>query len=96
MDYPKKITDLLQKLIDDGRQLLAGADAGYITDDNGLRRWSNELSLFCSLASDILRPWEGRLQHIGGIILSSAVEGPLSALETIKYAIDNDLLSSSF
>lgn len=97
MNYPKKINDLLEKLINDAKLLIrsgkeADYDTDFVHDKEGLRRWSNDLILFNSIAGDIVKPWKDRLKHNGTVIMISEVEKPLAALETIKYAIGNDLL----
>lgn len=94
MEYSDNIKVLLEKLIDDGNSLLRGANGDLIRDSDGLRRWSNELILFQNLAADMIHPWRSRLDHSGTVLLISAVKTPLSALETIKFAIENDLLTS--
>ncbi len=99
MKVSEQINSILQKLIDDGNRLVNTghnnkAGGREISDREGLRRWSNELVLFKSIAGNIIRPWERRLRHNGVVIMARELEYPISALETIKDAIDQGLLNS--
>ena len=98
MPQTDKLTALLDKLISDADQLVAKAShrrhgIGEIRDAEGLRRWSNELILFRSLAGDLIRPWNARLVHDGHVILVGHIEHPLSSLRTIREAIAQGLLT---
>ncbi len=99
MAYDAKLVPLLNKLIADGRQMLTHVRSDRlsqlkcISDEAGLRRWSNELILFKSLATDLIRPWSKILVHDGTVVLAHHLEVPLSALETIRDAMDQGLLA---
>ncbi len=99
MAQTNKLILLLDKLIDDGTRLVEsshGSGHGYlreITDHEALRDWANELVLFRSLAGKLVQPWNDRLQHNGHVIIADEVEYPLSALRTIKFAIEQGLLT---
>ena len=95
MNQPQKIINLLDKLITDAQQLLENiTDKGYIKDENGVLNWSNELILFKSITGDMIKPWMNRLKHDGVAIIPSSIERVLASLTTIKYAINEDLLTS--
>ncbi|MCK9202326.1 MAG: hypothetical protein M0P42_14435 [Gallionella sp.] len=94
MSHPQKFIDLVEKLIGDAQGMIASANGGYISDRQGLRRWSNELILLRNLGGAMLTPWARRLTHSGVVIHIEEVQGPLAALETVKFAIDNGLLDS--
>jgi len=95
MQAPKKFTDLLDKVIQDGHKLLETVQINdHINDPKGLRRWSNELILLQKLGYGLIAPWSDRISHNGVIIASRSVQLPLAALETIKYAIEEGLLTS--
>jgi hypothetical protein len=94
MRQPQKIVDLVDKLIREARDIIASSYSGYIEDRNALRRWSNDLILLRSIGGAMLAPWARRLSHNGIVIVVSEVEGPLAALETIKFAIEEGLLES--
>lgn len=94
MTAPKKFVDLLDKLITDGHALLKSGYQGYVTDGDALRRWSNEIILLHTLGGRMIAPWRARIAHNGVLTPIQYVQGPLSALEAVKYAVDNGLLSS--
>lgn len=95
MNQPKKIVDLIERLIVHGQALLETDPYGqHVKDRDGLRRWSNELILLRTIGGQMLAPWKGRLQHSGFVINLDDVREPLAALETIKYATENGLLVS--
>lgn len=94
MNHPKKFVNLLEKLIQDGRNLLKSSSNGRIEDREGLRRWSNELILLRTMGGDMISPWVRRLTNDGCDNYNDSVEYPLAALETVKYAIDEGLLCS--
>lgn len=94
MSHPKKFVDLVEKLIRDGRGLLESAYRGDIQNREVLRKWSNDLILLRTLGGNMLAPWARRLAHNGVVVSNSYVEGPLAALETVKFAIDEGLLQS--
>ncbi|HMV17568.1 MAG TPA: hypothetical protein PLN96_08260 [Zoogloea sp.] len=94
MNQPQKFVDLIEKLIRDARVILASARGGFIEDREALRRWSNELILLRNLGGTMLSPWARRLAHDGVLIPVEYVQRPLAALETVKYATDNGLLTS--
>ena len=94
MSQPQKFVDLVDKLIRDARAIIASSYGGYIKDRHALQRWSNDLILLRSLGGEMLAPWASRLSHNGIVIVLSNVEGPLAALETIKFAIEDGLLES--
>ena len=91
---PKKFTALLDKLIEDGRALLDTAFSGMIRDTEKLRRWSNDLILLNNIGGNVLKPWATRIHHNGVLIPERSVQGPVSAMESVKYAVENDLLVS--
>jgi len=96
-----KFIRLLNSLISDAKSLLRKANPrsdGYsstimIEDREGIRLWANRLTLLCSIAPDLINPWRDKLTHTGQALVPSAIEEPLSALETVKYAIDEGLLT---
>src|SRR5437762_6994930 len=93
MQKRDKLLVLLDKLIEDGNSLVKNAGPlGRIFDEEKLRRWSNELILFKSLAGDLVKPWTHRLNHDGKVVLARYVEIPLSILRTIRFATDEGLL----
>lgn len=94
MTHPKKLVDLVEKLITDARHLLSSSYGGNIKEREKLRRWSNELILLRTIGGEMLSPWARRLAHDGVVIPDYYVEGPLAALETLKFAIDEGLLQS--
>lgn len=95
MNQPQKIINLLNKLINDAQLLLENlTDKGYIKDKNGVLNWSNELILFKSISGDMIKPWINRLKHDGIVLVPSYLERVLAPLITIKYAINEDLLTS--
>lgn len=94
MNHPQKFADLIEKLIRDARSILDSANGDYVKDRELLRRWSNDLILLHSIGGAMLAPWKRRLGHNGDFMQVEYVEGPLAALETIKFAIDNGLLTS--
>lgn len=94
MEYSEKIIKLLDKLISDGHQLVNTSDGKLVRDNAGMRKWANELLLFNFIAGDLIKPWESKLKHDGKVLLTYNISAPLSALETVKYAIENDLLST--
>jgi len=68
MAISEKISELLDKLICDGDELLKKLTSSIygfetIDDRQALRRWSNELILFTSLSGDLIGPWSKRLIH---------------------------------
>ena len=98
MPQTDKLVVLLDKLIADAERLVGKVTSGSrasraIEDPEGIRRWSNDLILFRSLAGDLIRPWSARLTHDGHVILADHVEHPLSALKTIRDAINQGLLT---
>jgi hypothetical protein len=94
MSTPKKFVDLLNKLIVDGHSLVANAHQGYVADKDALRRWSNEMILLNTIGREMLKPWRSRIVHNGVHTQVNYVQDPLSAMEAVKYAIDNGLLNS--
>lgn len=94
MNQPQKLIDLIDKLIRDANRMLESAYSGNIEDRDTLRRWSNELVLLRNIGGEVLSPWARRLAHDGVLISIVYVQGPLAALETVKYAIENGLLTS--
>jgi hypothetical protein len=94
MKYSEKIIKLLYKLISDGHQLVNTSDGQLVRDNAGMRKWANELLLFNYIAGDLIKPWESKLKHDGKVLLTYNISAPLTALETVKYAIENDLLST--
>lgn len=97
MPNADKLNTLLDKLISDAEKLVAASQLKdgmqLIRDAEGLRRWSNELILYCSLVGDAIQPWRSRLFHNGHVILAREIEYPLSALRTIREAISQGLLT---
>jgi hypothetical protein len=95
MPQTSKLTFLLDKLIADGTALVKTrrGTVGEIADHEGIRIWANELVLFKSLAGELVQPWSDRLQHNGKVILADYIEQPLSSLRTIKFAIEQGLLT---
>jgi hypothetical protein len=98
MPQTDKLVTLLEKLITDADRLVKDSIHGahrsrHIQDREGLRRWSNDLILFRSLAGGMIEPWGTRLTHDGRVILADDVEYPLSALKTIRDAIAQGLLT---
>jgi hypothetical protein len=94
MNVPEKLYKLLERLISDAKSLIAKKewkDRFEVVDADGARRWANELRLFKSVAGTVVKPWLNELKHDGGRYLWNLHE-PLSALETIKYAMDEGLL----
>ena len=89
----------LDKLIVEGHALLKTARASrggglaMIDDSEGVRRWSNHLLLFRSVVGDLARPWASRLSHNGVVLVRDGIEQPLSALEMMKYALEEGLLT---
>ena len=95
MNHPKKIADLIDRLIAHGQALLKTDPSGqHVKDRDGVKRWSNELILLRTIGGQVLTPWKGRLQHNGSVTDFDGVREPLAALETIKYAMENGLLVS--
>jgi len=94
MSHPQKFVDLVEKLIRDADGMIDSANGGYISDRTQLRRWSNELILLRTLGGAMLTPWARRLTHSGTLIDVEEVQGPLAALETVKFAIDNGLMNT--
>lgn len=95
MNQPQKIVLLLDKLINDAQLLLEDiTDKGYIKDVNGMRKWSNELILFKSISGGMINPWINRLNHDGKVLVPNYLKEILSSLNTIKYAINENLLTS--
>jgi hypothetical protein len=97
MPQTDKLVVLLDKLISDAESLVSKAVRGQyspeIRDSEGLRRWSNDLILFSSLAGNLIQPWSARLSHDGVVIHADKIERPLSALRTIRDAIAQGLLT---
>lgn len=95
MTAPLKFVALLEKLIRDGRDLLQTSYQGTVRDGDGLRRWSNDLILLqCIGGADLLAPWRRRIMHNGYHTATEEVKRPLAALETVKYVVDNGLLTT--
>ncbi len=94
MNVPQKFIDLLDKLILDGGSLLNSSQKGYVQDRDALLRWSNDLLLLHCVGRDLIKPWRHKIGHDGKVILIDNVKRPLAALESVKYAIDNGLLTS--
>jgi hypothetical protein len=90
---------LLDKLIADGRAMVdlarhnSGGFAPTIENRDALLRWANELILFKSRAGDLVTPWDNVLQHNGVNKMADNLARPLSALETIKFALQGGLLA---
>lgn len=99
MSQTSKLTFLLDKLIADGAALVESSRSSRsgvlleIPNREGIRIWANELVLFKSLAGELVKPWNDRLQHNGHVIITGDMEYPLSALRTIKFAIEQGLLT---
>lgn len=93
MPKTDKLNLLLDRLIKEGDLLIEKVSSNMIHDHEGVRRWSNDLILFCSLADDLILPWKARLSHNGFVIAPEAVRQPLSALKTIRAAIAEGLLT---
>ncbi len=79
MKVSEQINRLLQKLINDGHRLvneghMNRVGSRTITDREGLRRWSNELVLFKSIAGNLIKPWERRLIHKGVVIMANEID----------------------
>jgi hypothetical protein len=95
---PDKVTQLVDRLIAEAKELLRTATSGrhdmrYVTDRELLKKWSNEIILLHSVAGDIVRPWRTRLGHNGVLIGTDEVEHVLATLETIRFAISEGLLT---
>lgn len=100
MAFQKQVSDLLDELIEGGNELLKEMRPSHtgiyleISDEDGLRRWSDDLILFVSLTSKLIDPWRKRLQHNGYETSEYALKEPLSALETIRRAAERGLLTT--
>lgn len=94
MNQPQKLVDLIDKLIQDAYRMLESTYGDSIQDRNSLRLWSNELILLRNIGGKMLAPWAPRLAHGGVLIPTVYMQDPLAALETVKYAIENGLLTS--
>ncbi|MGB3211633.1 MAG: hypothetical protein WBB19_13095, partial [Desulforhopalus sp.] len=100
MALQKQISDLLDELIIDAKELISDSHNAYGTQDmyiqntEKLLKWSNELILFKSLCSEIISPWEPQLKHNGVSTAIDTLERPLSVLKTIRGAVDKGLLST--
>jgi hypothetical protein len=90
---------LLDKLIADGRAMVelarknSGGFAPTIDNKDAVLRWANELILFKSRAGSLVLPWDEVLQHNGVNNRADTLAKPLSALETIKFALQAGLLA---
>jgi len=94
MGHPQKYIDLIRKLILDAQKLISTSLDGDVSDEKMLRRWSNDLILLNTISGEMLAPWKRRLAHSGAVLQIEYVQGPLAALETIQFAIEEGLLSS--
>jgi hypothetical protein len=94
MTTSRTIVEFIEKLIRDGYAIYYQTHGGDIRDMESLLRWSNELILLQIIRGNMVSPWSQRLAHNGVDTRNQSVLGPLAALETIKHAIDNGLLTS--
>jgi len=93
---PDKVTQLVDRLISEAKELLRTATReqfSCITDQDLLKKWSNEIILLHSVAGEIVQPWRIRLGHNGIHIAANDVKQVLATLETIRYAISEGLLA---
>jgi hypothetical protein len=96
--HPQQLRNLLERLIADGESLVHSAVAvrygKHINDSKRLMSWADELTLFVAIAGNLVDPWTSLLKHTGLAIGVGEVERPLSALKTIKFAMDDGLLTT--
>ncbi|HEY6260984.1 MAG TPA: hypothetical protein VIW47_05285 [Nitrospiraceae bacterium] len=98
MPTTDKLTALLDKLLLDGTFLVTPfkmpGPLGEETDNSEeIRHWSNELALFKSLAGDLVNPWQDKLITDERELIRFGINTPYSALETIRYAMTQGLLT---
>jgi hypothetical protein len=98
MPSDARFLKLVNELIVEGELLLKTAKLRYrngspLVDDDMCRLWANKLILLSTIAGDMIAPWKSLLFHNTLARTKDSVEGPLAALQTIRYAIQEGLLA---
>jgi hypothetical protein len=92
MPHSSKLVVLLDELIDEGQKLLQTVNRHALVEETPCRLWANKLILFRSLAGDIVAPWKQVITRDTVALTENSVSIPLAGLQTIRYAINKDLL----
>ena len=88
-----KFLTLVEKLIDDSQAITTVYSGGRSKGvPIGFARWRTDIALFKQIGGAMIAPWIYEFEDDGDPVWR--VETGLAALETIKFAIDNGLLSS--